>query len=160
MVSEKLSMVSGKLQELRLAQHKKQTEVAKICGITQSMYSKIESGTLNVPSDILPTLASLYGVSIDELFGYKPGKKFVNSTERICRRLRKYGFEGHQRGKNVIIESYGYMVEVPNLEMERIMNRVFRELRKDTEKVWINLLRDGIGKILVAEYVNRDLQVK
>lgn len=153
-------MISGKLKDLRDAHHKTQADVAEACGITQSLYSKIESGKLKVPSDILPKLASFYGVSIDELFGYKAGKKFVDNTDRICRRLRKYGFVCHQRRKNVIIESYGYMIEVSNQEMERIMNRVFRELRKDTEKIWINLLRDGIGRILVAEYVDRDLQLK
>ena len=131
-------MISGKLKDLRDAHHKTQADVAEACGITQS----------------------LYGVSIDELFGYKAGKKFVDNTDRICRRLRKYGFVCHQRKKNVIVESYGYMIEVSNQEMERIMNRVFRELRKDTEKIWINLLRDGIGRILVAEYVDRDLQLK
>ncbi len=46
-----------------------QVEVAKELGITQSQYSRYESGFTNIPSDMLSKIADLFGVSVDVILG-------------------------------------------------------------------------------------------
>ncbi len=46
-----------------------QVEAAKELGITQSQYSRYESGFTNIPSDMLSKIADLFGVSVDVILG-------------------------------------------------------------------------------------------
>lgn len=46
-----------------------QASLAKILGISQTGYSKYETGENNVPLDILIRLSTLYGTSVDYLLG-------------------------------------------------------------------------------------------
>ena len=43
--------------------------VAEILNISQSTYSRYESGYLDVPSEVLIALSSFYGVSVDYILG-------------------------------------------------------------------------------------------
>lgn len=46
-----------------------QTQIAKILGMSQTGYSKYETGENDIPTAILIKLAKLYGTSIDYLLG-------------------------------------------------------------------------------------------
>ena len=48
-----------------------QQTVAKILSISQSTYSRYESGHLDIPSEILIALAKLYNVSVDYILELK-----------------------------------------------------------------------------------------
>lgn len=59
-----------------------QKELAKLLNMSQTGYSKYETGENDVPTRILLRLAELYGTSVDYLLGktderqpYPPGKK-------------------------------------------------------------------------------------
>ncbi len=46
-----------------------QTEVARILGMSQTGYSKYETGENDLPTDVLIRLAAFYHTSIDYLLG-------------------------------------------------------------------------------------------
>lgn len=46
-----------------------QKDVAEAIGVTQSQYSRYESGATNIPGDMLPKIADFLQTSVDELFG-------------------------------------------------------------------------------------------
>ena len=46
-----------------------QKQLAALLHVSQSTYSRYESGFLDVPSGILLALADLYGVTVDYLLG-------------------------------------------------------------------------------------------
>ena len=52
-----------------------QTEVAKILGMSQTGYSKYETGENDIPTTILIKLARFYGTSIDYILGETNNKK-------------------------------------------------------------------------------------
>ena len=57
------------IKEVRKQRGFSQKEVAEAIGITQSQYSRYESGATNIPGDMLPKLADFFGVSMDALYG-------------------------------------------------------------------------------------------
>ena len=57
----------GRIRDLREDKDMNQTEVAKILGMSQTGYSKYETGENDIPTDILIKLADFYDVSIDYL---------------------------------------------------------------------------------------------
>ena len=60
-----------KLKALREVENYKQDYVAKILGITQSGYAKIEKGNVsNISLKHLQKLAELYEITIEQLFGW------------------------------------------------------------------------------------------
>ena len=58
-----------KIRELREDNDMNQTQVARMLGMSQTGYSKYETGENDVPTDILITLARFYNTSIDYLLG-------------------------------------------------------------------------------------------
>ena len=46
-----------------------QTEIAKLLNVSQATYSRYESGTLDIPSQMLIKLAIFHDTSIDYLVG-------------------------------------------------------------------------------------------
>ena len=46
-----------------------QAALAKLLNVSQSTYSRDESGYLDIPSNILIALARVYQVSVDEILG-------------------------------------------------------------------------------------------
>ncbi|MBQ0109686.1 MAG: helix-turn-helix transcriptional regulator [Clostridiales bacterium] len=58
-----------RLRDLREDSDLSQTKLAKILGMSQTGYSKYETGENDVPTSILIKLARFYGVSIDYLLG-------------------------------------------------------------------------------------------
>lgn len=58
-----------RIRDLRIEKRLNQTQVAKILGMSQTGYSKYETGENDVPTSILIKLADFYGTSVDYLLG-------------------------------------------------------------------------------------------
>lgn len=58
-----------RLRDLREDKDLNQTQVAKYLGMSQTGYSKYETGENDVPTEILIKLADFYGTSIDYILG-------------------------------------------------------------------------------------------
>ena len=58
-----------RLRYIREDHNLNQTQVAQVLHISQTTYSRYESGVLDIPSAALITLASFYGTSVDYLLG-------------------------------------------------------------------------------------------
>lgn len=56
-----------KLRDLREDRDLSQTQVAKMLGMSQTGYSKYETGENDIPTEVLIKLANFYGTSIDYL---------------------------------------------------------------------------------------------
>ncbi len=71
-----------RIRDLREDRDLNQSSVARMLGMSQTGYSKYETGENDIPTDILIRLALFYDTSIDYLLGqtdepkrYKPPKK-------------------------------------------------------------------------------------
>lgn len=60
-------MAYDRVRELREDHDLRQVDVAKILGMSQTGYSKYETGENDIPTSILIRLAGLYNVSVDYL---------------------------------------------------------------------------------------------
>ena len=58
-----------RIRDLREDRDLNQTEVAKMLGMSQTGYSKYETGENDIPTAILIKLARFYNTSIDYLLG-------------------------------------------------------------------------------------------
>lgn len=64
-----------RLRDLREDRDLNQTEVAKMLGMSQTGYSKYETGENDIPTAVLIKLADFYDTSIDYLLGRTDVKK-------------------------------------------------------------------------------------
>lgn len=58
-----------RLRDLREDRDMNQTQIAKMLGMSQTGYSKYETGENDIPTAILIKLAKFYNTSIDYLLG-------------------------------------------------------------------------------------------
>ncbi len=58
-----------RIRDLREDNDKTQTEIADYLGMKQPQYYRYETGSRDIPSDILIKLADFYGVSVDYILG-------------------------------------------------------------------------------------------
>lgn len=58
-----------RLRQLREDKDMNQTQIAKVLGMSQTGYSKYETGENDIPTEILIKLARYYNTSIDYLLG-------------------------------------------------------------------------------------------
>lgn len=58
-----------RVRELRVERGLNQTKVAKMLGMSQTGYSKYETGENDIPTEILIKLAGFYGTSVDYILG-------------------------------------------------------------------------------------------
>ncbi len=58
-----------RIRDLREDKDLSQAQLSKLLNISQSTYSRYESGTLDIPSEALITLAKFYGVTVDYILG-------------------------------------------------------------------------------------------
>lgn len=58
-----------RIRDLREDRDLNQTQVAKIIGMSQTGYSKYETGENDIPTSVLIKLARFYNTSIDFLLG-------------------------------------------------------------------------------------------
>lgn len=63
-----------RLRDLREDAEMNQTQVAKYLGMSQTGYSKYETGENDIPTQVLIKLAALYRVSVDYLLGISDKK--------------------------------------------------------------------------------------
>ena len=64
-----MRMKYPRLRDLREDHDWNQTTIAKMLGMSQTGYSKYETGENDIPTQILIKLANIYGTSIDYLLG-------------------------------------------------------------------------------------------
>ncbi len=60
-----------RITKLRKNQNMTQGQLAEHLGISQQHMASFEKGIRKVPASMLPMLAQLYGISVDELMGLK-----------------------------------------------------------------------------------------
>lgn len=58
-----------RIRDLREDKDLSQKKLSEILSISQSTYSRYESGYLDVPSEVLISLSKFYGVSVDYILG-------------------------------------------------------------------------------------------
>ena len=58
-----------RIRDLREDKDLNQTQIAKMLGMSQTGYSKYETGENDIPTQILIKLSSFYNTSIDYLLG-------------------------------------------------------------------------------------------
>ncbi|MBR5143739.1 MAG: helix-turn-helix transcriptional regulator [Clostridia bacterium] len=64
-----------RLRDLREDMELNQTEIAKMLGMSQTGYSKYETGENDIPTQILIKLARFYNTSIDYILGETDNKE-------------------------------------------------------------------------------------
>ena len=64
-----MNMAYDRIRELREDHDLRQVDVAKILKMSQTGYSKYETGENDVPTTVLIALADFYNVSVDYLLG-------------------------------------------------------------------------------------------
>lgn len=63
-----------RIRDLREDSDMTQTQIAKMLGMSQTGYSKYETGENDIPTQILIKLADFYGTSVDYILGRKDNK--------------------------------------------------------------------------------------
>ena len=58
-----------RIRNLREDRNMTQTQIAKLLGMSQTGYSKYETGENDIPTQILIKLADIHGTSVDYLLG-------------------------------------------------------------------------------------------
>lgn len=58
-----------RIRDLREDSDMTQTQIAKMLGMSQTGYSKYETGENDIPTQILIKLADFYGTSVDYILG-------------------------------------------------------------------------------------------
>ena len=66
-----------RVAELRKEMDTTQTQLAEILGISQQLIAAYEAGNRKIPASLLPTLAKLFAVPLEQLIGMKelPSKR-------------------------------------------------------------------------------------
>ena len=64
-----MNMMNSNIKKMRLKKHLRQSDIAKIIGISQQQYSRLESSYKGLTIDKAIALADFFDVSLDELFG-------------------------------------------------------------------------------------------
>ena len=78
-----------RIQDLRTDADLSQRELSEILHISQRSYSHYETGSRNIPIEMLIRLANYYDTSIDYLVGRTDRKKMIK--ERNPRNLKQFG---------------------------------------------------------------------
>jgi len=86
---ERLAGVGARLAELRKRAGYTQQELAEAVQTTQRMISYYETQAEPPPSMLLPELARVLGVSVDQLLGLAALKKSRLPDSRVLRRLQQ-----------------------------------------------------------------------
>ena len=68
-------MAYSRLRDLREDADLNQTQVARELGMSQTGYSKYETGENDIPTEVLIRLARFYGTSTDYLLGLTNNRK-------------------------------------------------------------------------------------
>ena len=95
--------IGEKIKVLRKAKNISQESLAKVLGVTFQAVSKWETNTTAPDVSIIPSIASFFGVSIDELFDYNvfENEKKIDS---ICREAAHYRLDDPIRAEEILRE--------------------------------------------------------
>jgi len=81
-----------RIATLRKEQHLTQTQLGELLGISQQLVASYEVGRRKVPASMLPTLAEIFAVPVEQLLGMNsqaakrgPAPKLVRQIEQIRR---------------------------------------------------------------------------
>ena len=87
-----LQDIGERVRELRKTQNLTQVQLAELLGVSQQLVAFYERGNKRIPIDLLPEVARLLGVRVEELLGLDqraarrgPTPKFQQQLERINR---------------------------------------------------------------------------
>lgn len=64
-----------RIRDLREDHDLTQADLAKLLHVSQTTYSRYETGTLDIPTQVLILLAQYYGTSVDYLLGLTDTKQ-------------------------------------------------------------------------------------
>lgn len=116
---EIFTLVNRKIKELREEYALTQTELAKILGITQKEYWRMEQEGVSVNILKLAQIAMFYNVSIDWFSGYHPERKpFFNDTKKTY--VNGYCLAGVLEAKknNEKLEPKGFARKLKNTALQ------------------------------------------
>lgn len=105
------------IRDLREDHDIKQSDIAKHLNLSQSQYQRYESGSRQIPVDILIKLSDFYSVSIDYLVGRTNTKKpYPPTMDAASKRFLTYFSRLNQENKDYIL---GEMVKLHREQEER-----------------------------------------
>lgn len=81
--------LGAKVGDLRKAQGLTQTQLAQLLSISQQLVAAYESGQRRIPIDLLPELARLLGVRVEELLGLSAGTARRGPTPKLQQQLER-----------------------------------------------------------------------
>ena len=82
-----------RLRDLRNDAELSQTEFAKMLGMSQTGYSKYETGENDIPTQVLIAIAQYYHTSVDYLLGLTDEPKPYGKTKKAADRNTDVGDE-------------------------------------------------------------------
>ena len=84
-------MLNDNIKTLRKKMGFTQVELAERLNVSQSTITSWENGTRRPDLDLLPMIAQIFGVSVDELLGREPvsEQKLIDAEAAIRERLRR-----------------------------------------------------------------------
>lgn len=95
--------IGNKIKELRKKRGMTQEQLANSIGISFQAVSKWETNIALPDIALMPTLASLFGVSIDELFDFSL-KEMERDVERICTYAYEFRESDPQKSREILEE--------------------------------------------------------
>ena len=95
--------IGEKIKALRKARNISQESLAKILGVSFQAISKWETNTTTPDISIIPSIASYFGVSIDELFDHNVFEN-EKKIDAICREAAHYRLEDPIRAEEILRE--------------------------------------------------------
>jgi len=97
--------ISKNLRRLRLEKGITQEELAELIGVTGQAVSKWETALCLPDIALMPALADLFRVSIDQLFGYDRRERERAIEEITCDAYDNYLAKGDKRGARRVLEA-------------------------------------------------------
>ena len=99
-----MAMIIGeKIKELRKANGISQESLAQALGITFQAVSKWETGAAAPDIALIPSLASYFGVSIDELFDYNVYEN-ERKVDAVCREAARFRLNDPEKAEKILRE--------------------------------------------------------
>ena len=95
--------IGEKVKELRKGKNISQESLAKVLGVTFQAVSKWETNVTAPDVSLIPSIASFFGVSIDELFDYNTFEN-EQKIDRICREAARYRLDDPVRAEAILRE--------------------------------------------------------
>jgi transcriptional regulator with XRE-family HTH domain len=84
-----LKALGARIAQLRKDQGMSQQSVADALGVAQQTYAHYEVGRIRMPISLLPELAPLFGVSIDDLLGRRSATSKRGPTPRLQQQIER-----------------------------------------------------------------------